>query len=69
MLSLTGVIPNHTDELALAENFTPSFIAARYYPDGQSAFGYLIDGHYFYSLKGQLYVDKEDITHCSELKV
>ena len=68
MLSVTGVVLNHTDELALAKKFVPSFIAARYYPGGQSAFGYLVEEQYFYSLKGRLYVDKEDITHCSELK-
>lgn len=68
MLSVTGVVLNHTDELALAKKFVPSFIAARYYPDDQSTFGYLVEEQYFYSLKGRLYVDKEDITHCSELK-
>ncbi|MFT7685603.1 MAG: hypothetical protein ACI9FB_000946 [Candidatus Azotimanducaceae bacterium] len=67
MLSVTGVLLNHTDDLKLAKNYVPSIIAARYYTNDQSTLGYYLRDHYYYLLEERLFIDKEEVTHCADL--
>jgi hypothetical protein len=70
LLSGTGILLNHTDDLNLSNHYAPSFIAARYYPNGgkdRHIKGWLFQGSYYYALDGQLFRDNEQLGRCEDI--
>ena len=67
LVSVTGILLNHTESLHLNERSVPAFIAKRYY-QSQAIPGFELNTHYYYSLGEILYFDQQALTQCGALK-
>ncbi len=67
LISITGILLNHSQVLGLAEQSVPALIASRYYTDDE-VLGFEVEGHYFFVLGDNLYADDVEIAQCEALK-
>jgi len=67
LLAMTGIALNHSDEIGLDENYVPGWIA-RLYLGSTEVLGIQSSNHFFYSLGGNLLVDRTTISRCTRLQ-
>ena len=67
LVSVTGILLNHTESLHLSERSVPTFVARRYY-QSQEVPGFELNTRYYYALGDVLYVDHQALTQCGEIK-
>jgi len=67
LVSVTGMLLNHTETLRLDHRFVPPFIAKQYYQN-QTVAGFKLDEHYYYTLDKQLYADRVALTSCDTIQ-
>ncbi|HIG41135.1 MAG: PepSY domain-containing protein [bacterium] len=67
LVSVTGILLNHTESLHLSERYVPAFVARRYY-QSQEVHGFELNTRYYYTLGDLLYVDHQALTQCGEVK-
>ncbi len=66
VMSITGIMLNHTDALRLDRHFVPTFIAAHYYPS-QNVSGFEMSLQYYFVIGNQLYLEQEALAPCGQL--
>ncbi len=64
LLTISGVLLNHTVDFGLHDKSVPPTIAARYY-SAEAVYGYNVDSHYFYVLGDALFMDNIAVTVCA----
>jgi hypothetical protein len=63
LFALTGILLNHSHDLALDRLAVPAIIAGRYYGD-ETVNGFEIDGRFVYQLSETLFLDRIPVAVC-----
>ena len=69
LISVTGMLLNHTDALNLNHHSVPAFVAARYYSDNSGGLtGFESAGDYFYTFGGELHINRQVVASCRQIE-
>lgn len=67
LIAITGIALNHSDDIGLDKNYVPGWIA-RLYLGSNEVLGIQSSDQFFYSLGGNLFVDRTAISPCNRLQ-